>query len=64
MLILERELESTKTFEAIYYGETKFAEINNPLLEEYEKKFIVYFTTWIEFSTILIINIFYLFFVF
>ena len=47
MAILEKELKSTVTFGEIEYGETKFAEIDNPLLEEYERAFRDYFKTWI-----------------
>ena len=47
MAILEKELTSTVSFGEIKYGETKFAEIDNPFLEEYEKALMNYFKTWI-----------------
>ena len=47
MTILESELESATNFGEIEYGESKFAEIDNPLLEDYERAFRDYFKTWI-----------------
>ncbi len=45
MSILELELISN--FGEIKYGETKFAEIENSLLEDYERAFRDYFKNWI-----------------
>ena len=47
MSILEKELGSIVIFGEIKYGETKFAEIDNPLLEDYERALKDYFKTWI-----------------
>ena len=47
MAILEKELKSTVKFGEIEYGETRFAEIDNPFLREYEKALREYFKNWI-----------------
>ena len=47
MTILEIELESATNLGEIEYGELKFAEIDNPLLEDYERAFRDYFKNWI-----------------
>ena len=47
MAILEKEVKSTETYGEIEYGETRFAEIDNFLLEEYENAFRDYFRAWI-----------------
>jgi hypothetical protein len=47
MSILERELKSTMIFGENEYGETKFAEIDNLFLKDFERAFMNYFTTWI-----------------
>jgi len=47
MSVLERSLKSTINFGEIEYGEAKFAEIDNPILEEFERALMDYFTTWI-----------------
>ena len=43
MAILENEIKSAEIYGEIEYGENRFAEIDNPLLEEYEKAFRDYF---------------------
>ncbi len=47
MAILELESEFTSNFGEIEYGEINFAEIDNPLLEDYERAFKDYFKNWI-----------------
>ena len=47
MAILEKGVKPTEIYGKIEFGEPKSAEINNPLLEEYEKAFRDYFSIWI-----------------
>lgn len=47
MSVLEKELEPVISFGDIEYGEKKFAEIDNPLLKEYERAFRDYFKNWL-----------------